>query len=90
MRLQTQGLTYICARACAHAMPMCVWHATGGTWGTNETEWVQTVALLAGGCWLLAARCWLLAVGHWPLAVGWCLLVVGRLPLAAACGLPAA
>ncbi len=90
MRLQTQGLTYICARACAHAMPTCVWHVTGGTWGTSETEWVQTVALLAGGCRLLAAGCWLLAVGRWPLAVGWCLLVVGRLPLAAARGLPAA
>ncbi len=79
MRLQTQGLKYICARACAHAMPNVT-----GTWGTSETEWVQTVALLAGGCWPLGAGCWLLAVGHWPLAVGWCLLVVGRLPLAAA------
>jgi hypothetical protein len=70
-------------------MPMCVWHVTRGTWGASEMEWVHTVALLAGGCWLLAAGCWLLAVGHWPVAVGWCLLVVGRLPLMpAGCWLP--
>ncbi len=70
MRLQTQGLKYICARACAHAMPNVT-----GTWGTSETEWVQTVALLAGGCWPLGAGCWRLATGLW-LLVGACWLWV--------------